>query len=58
MSTWLDDGAVIDRYVRSLLVRTDNTRRLYRLELAAFQRFMMKRSDRDEPNGGCVDGLG
>jgi integrase len=48
MSTWLDDGVVIDRYVRSLIVRTDNTRRLYRLELAAFQRFMMKRGDRDE----------
>jgi integrase/recombinase XerD len=48
MSTWLDNGAVIDRYVRSLRVRSDNTRRLYRLELAAFRRFMIKRGDRDE----------
>ena len=44
MSTWLDDGTIITRYVRALSVRTDNTRRLYRLELSAFQRFMMKRA--------------
>jgi integrase/recombinase XerD len=49
MSTWLDDdGAVIDRYVQSLIVRTDKTRRLYRIELAAFQRFIIKHGDQDE----------
>jgi site-specific recombinase XerD len=55
MSTWLDNrGAVIDRYVRSLIVRTDNTRRLYRIELDAFRRFIINHGDWDELTEGAV----
>lgn len=55
MNRWLDDGyAVIDRYARSLTVRTDKTRRLYRMELAAFQRFMLKRGNGDDLGESAV----
>lgn len=55
MSTGLhDDGDVIDGYVRSLVVRTDKTRQLYRIELAAFQRFVINRGDWNELTESAV----
>lgn len=55
MTTWLDDGsAAIDRYVRSLIVRTDKTRRLYRIELGAFQRFIIGHGDWDDLTESAV----
>ena len=49
-----NDGDVIDGFIRSLIVRTDKTRRLYRYELTAFQRFMINRSDGDELTESAV----
>lgn len=55
MNRWLDDShAVIDRYARSLTVRTDKTRRLYRMELAAFQRFILRRGNGDDLSESAV----
>jgi len=46
MSTWANvDDAIIDRYVRSLAVRTRRTRLGYRRELAAFHRFTTQYSE-------------
>ncbi len=49
-----NNGEVIDRYLQSLFVRTDKTRRLYRYELVAFQRFMVNRSEWDELTESAV----
>lgn len=54
MNTWLDDSTVIDRYVRSLVVRTGKARRSYRMELAAFQRFIIKHGVGDELTESAV----
>src|ERR1700676_2778847 len=55
MSTSLrNDANQIDGYIRSLIVRTDKTRRQYRYELAAFQQFMVNRGDWDELTESAV----
>lgn len=46
MSTWTDvDDTIIDRYVRSLALKTRKTRLGYRRELAAFHRFTMQHTE-------------
>jgi hypothetical protein len=42
MNTWPDaDYAALERYTRALPLRHATTRRIYRSELMAFQRFIM-----------------